>query len=577
MKEIKNNHKSRKKRRKKIMRTLRYTVVITVAVAILAVAIALLIKGAQDILRDPDDKGDQGGDRIVTVTEPVQPSGAQNDKPSSTPTATPTGGQVPEPTATPTGEPTATPTPTQGPVVPVLQLDKVTGSTASFSMSGFPEETMQYMLRYKPSDATEWMGVSNENTIGALIAGKQYDAELIVYYENSVPYVSEIIRFTPEGNGFGDPFKNACAILQVNGESRTVSYTKPEGCLGVNAWMEFDEGLYTSADLTEKVRDLVGGTAMRITEDENGQYVCSLGANRYAVHVTVVGVVNGEADNSDVKDGWVLGNAILVDLAMIFPSESPYSIQYDRTNSYSSIFTCGGDPLQIDADSPEETRYDPLRTADGATSLVTGGRNVIDDVTGQALPNYGASTQMPAVWDLALQLLTAQRNALEKGCCLLIYESYRPNSTSKAVYKAMKAYGYFRTEISVMMDVDGKEQEKKLTLANGFLDMKLAEENYIAIDSNHNKGIALDLTIRRYDTISDLGAEVEMQTKMHALDYRSNMDYNTEEAKLLYSIMTEGTGLIPLRRQQEWWHFELNKNVEDFPCITQYVFADYEL
>ena len=574
MKEIKNNRKKKRRRRKKILRILRYTVVVTFAVAILSVAIALLVKGAKDLFRDP---GEKGGDHSATITEAGQPTRTPTDKPNGTPTGNPTGG----PTRTPTGASAGTPTP--DPAAPVLSADGVTKNTATFSITGLPEGTEQYILRYKPSGETEWRGVYNADTIGALTAGQQYDAELIAYTGDMTTYVSETIRFTAKGNGFGDPFRNACGILHVNGESKAVTYTKPEGCLGVDAWMEFTSTLYSNADLTGKICDIAGGTSLRITADENGQYVCSFDGNRYAVHVTVGSAQNsadkadGDANKGKAKEGWVLGNAILVDLAMIFPGDMPYSVKYDRTNAYSSIFTCGGDTQQIDADSAEETRYDPLRTADGETSLVTGGYNVIGGVTGEALPNYGPESRMPAVWDVAMQLLTAQRNALEEGFCLLIYESYRPNSTSKAVYSAMKAQGYFREEITVMTVENGAEIEKKLTLANGFLDTTLAEENFIAIDSNHNKGIALDLTIRQYDTIDVLGGETAMQTKMHALDYRASMQYNTESADLLYSIMTEGTGFVPLRRQQEWWHFELNKNEEDFPCIKQYVYADYEL
>ena len=462
---------------------------------------------------------------------------------------------------------------TVDPIKPQLTLSGLTRLTASFTLAGAGEGG-EYVLRYKQTDATDWCELVTTETsvgVGALVAGKQYEAELAIRGAVQNEYVSERVQFVPEGVGYGDPFLNAGGIIRVGEEKKPVQYTAPAGCLGINCWMEFDEGLYTSSELTEKVRDLAGGTAMQISADENGQYVCILADNRYAVHVTAA-----DPAVEAQKDGWVLGNAILVDLAMIFPQTNVYSIHYNRTNATASVFTCGGDAMKIDADSPEETRYDPLRVADAATSLATTGYNIIGGVTGEALPNYGSPEQIPAVWDLAIQLLTAQRNALAKGTCLLIYESYRPNSTSKFVYKAMKEYGYFREEIPSTIVEEGKEP-KMLTLANGFLDKTYTEANFIAVDSNHNKGIALDLTICQYNTLDELGDELEMQTKMHTLDFRGNMDYNTEAATQLYEIMTEGTGLIPLRGRQEWWHFELNKNIEDFPCIKDYVFADYTL
>ena len=572
MKEIKHNNTRYKQRRKKRMqKILRYTLVSIAGIALLTLAIIMLIKGAKNLLNDPDD-----GKTTPTVTQ--QPAEATPTEQAEDPNKTP-GGKTeiePQPTATPTEAvpDTPTPTPTPEPITPVLTIGDVTKNTAAFTLAGAPEG-MEYTLRYKASEDTEWNEIKTAATavgIGALTAGRQYDAEIIVQRESGEVYISETVRFTPDGDGYGDPFCNASGTLRVGEETKQVTYTRPEGCLGVNCWMEFDSVMYTSAELTETLCDLIpGGTQMTISADENGQYVYSFPDKRYAVHVTLKAAMEG-----GVKEGWVLGNALLVDLAMIFPNDNPYSVKYNRTNAYASIFTCGGNAQQIDTDSAEETRYVPLRVADAATSLATGGYNVIGGVTGEALPNYGPKEQAPAVFDVAIQLLTAQRNALAEGYCLLIYESYRPNSTSKAVYKAMREYGYFREEIPVL-DADGNATEKKLTLANGFLNKTYTEANFIAVDSNHNKGIALDLTIQRYDTLDQLGDEAVMQTKMHTLDFRGNMDYNTEEANKLYSIMTEGTGLIPLRGKQEWWHFELNKNVEDFPCIQSYVFADYEI
>lgn len=454
---------------------------------------------------------------------------------------------------------------------PAVVLSGANRLSATLTVSGIPEG-MAYELRFKASGEEDWNSIpctENVVSVGALVAGTEYEAVAAVVLEGREDILSEPIRFTPEGNGFGDPFKNAYGILRAGGEKKSVAYTAPEGCLGVNCWMEFTEGLYTDAELTEKAAEIAGGTAMKISADKEGRYVCALDACRYGVHVTY-------EENDAKKEGWVLGNAILVDLAMIFPKDNIYSLQYDRTNSYASLFTCGGDAMKIDAESPEETRYDPLRVEDGPTSLVTTGYNVIEGVTGQELPGYGARDQMPAVLDVAIQLLTAQRNALSKGCGILIYESYRPNQTSKAVYKAMREYGYFREEITTG-DPEAADV-KKLTLANGFITGKsYTEGNFIAEYSNHNKGIALDLTIKQYVDTETPGEELPMQTKMHTLDFRGNMDYNGENANLLYEIMTEGTGLIPLRGKQEWWHFELNKNVEEFPCISSYVFASYEL
>ena len=448
------------------------------------------------------------------------------------------------------------------------ELNGTTINSATFTCAQVWEGE-SHELWYRAKGTEEWETYTTEAThfsIGALTTGVEYEAILKIVMEGFETLESSPLAFTPDGTGFGDPFAGASAVLNVGGEKKHVTYSSAAGCLGIDCWMEFADPLYADPQLTESYGNIDAGQAMRITADEEGRYVCYLGDNRYSVHV----YWSSSAEEYEAQ-GWVLANALLVDLAQIYPSSNPYSIHYNRTNAYASIFTCGGNALEIEDDSAPETRYDPLRAGDATTALTTPGYNLIEGITGQALPKYSSRDRMPAVWDVAISLLTAQRNALAKGYGLLIYESYRPNSTSKAVYRSMKDAGYFREEIEVA-------EGTKLTLANGFFTgVNFKEENYIAVDSNHNKGIALDLTIEAFDSLDVRGAELVMQTKMHALDYRGNMEYNNDNANALYDIMTTGTGLVPLRRKQEWWHFELGKEEADFPCIKKYVFADYEL
>ena len=67
-----------------------------------------------------------------------------------------------------------------------------------------------------------------------------------------------------------------------------------------------------------------------------------------------------------------------------------------------------------------------------------------------------------------------------------------------------------------------------------------------------------------------------MQTKMHTLDFRCNMEYNTWAADLLIDIMTShGSNLEYLRDKQEWWHFQLQTELTGlYPLIDQYGYSD---
>ncbi len=452
-------------------------------------------------------------------------------------------------------------------VRPVVRVESGNSHTATFAWP-LTREGADYIFHYREAGETDWHVIPTAEakiTIGGLAVGRQYEAMVDARKEDFATLSSEIMQFTPEAQeNFGDPFKNVYAFLKVGDEYKSVAYTAPEGCLGLRCWAQFTTSLYTDVALGTIDCEVPGGTEMIITADEDGNYVCERLNNRYSIHVSMT-------VKEEKKEGWVLANAMFVDLAMLYPASNPYSIQYNRTNAYSSLFTCGGNGMEVDVKSKDETRYDPLRAKDGKESLKATGYNEIKEVTGKALPNYGPKDQMPAVWDVAITLLTAQKNALGKGYCLLIYEAYRPNSTSKKVYSAMTGNGYFREEI------EDKDKKIKRTLANGFLDKNYTEAYFIANNSRHNQGIALDLTIMKYDSLEKLGEEVEMQTKMHTLDYRCDMTYNGEGAKVLYAIMTEGTGLVPLVAKQEWWHFELDKDPAMFPCIKDYVFANYKI
>lgn len=73
--------------------------------------------------------------------------------------------------------------------------------------------------------------------------------------------------------------------------------------------------------------------------------------------------------------------------------------------------------------------------------------------------------------------------------------------------------------------------------------------NFLAVGiSNHNLGIAMDMTLEALD-----GQAVEMQTSIHDLSWYSEVARNNANAKLLRRIMTEaGFGAL----KSEWWHFQ---------------------
>ena len=446
-------------------------------------------------------------------------------------------------------------------VAPILKLESSNLLQLDFSWTESRRDDT-YRVAYRKTGETGWSTVDTaerEIRIGNLEPNTTYEVMVTELTDGEAGLSSDTVEYVTEGSEYADPFLGLYATLTVGTEKKGVCYSDSDGCLGAKVWPEFNTKLYEKADRTGKSTDVSGGELFTVVRDKDGNYVCRLSENNWSLYVT--GTSGGNA-----VSGWIQASAVLIDLQDLFPGSSTYSIHYDRTNAYSSIFTAGGNGMRIDSDSDSETRWEPLNADTGKESLSVGGYNVIAGVTGNKLPNYGSRDQMPVVWDVARELITCQKNALERGMCLLIYESYRPNSTSKAVYQAVTNNAYLRTT------------KNGHTLANGFfITANYGESNYIANNSKHNKGIALDLTIMSYVSTEELGSEVTMQTKMHTLDFRCNMSFNNENANLLSTIMMTDTGLVPLKGKQEWWHFELDTDESRYPCINQYTFTDYEI
>ncbi len=90
-----------------------------------------------------------------------------------------------------------------------------------------------------------------------------------------------------------------------------------------------------------------------------------------------------------------------------------------------------------------------------------------------------------------------------------------------------------------------------LTLGRVMTDGRFKISAFLAESvSNHNRGIALDLTLEK---ISD-GQELEMQSAIHDLSWYAATYRNNDSAKLLEKYMKDAGGLVGLT--SEWWHFQ---------------------
>lgn len=206
------------------------------------------------------------------------------------------------------------------------------------------------------------------------------------------------------------------------------------------------------------------------------------------------------------QTGFVDSNACMINLPDIMQEE----MQYDITNSYYSIYKIHGER--------------------------------ISEVTGEVLYPYVYIDEdeylVPLLFPVAVHLYEAQERAMEKGYTLKVYDAYRPYVVTKDIYAKTST---FVTENPIYAEL-------MIAPVKG---VAYKQSNFLAQSvSNHNYGVAVDITLADLET----GRELEMQSPMHELSTLSVLSLNNENANALADIMlsSEFTGL-----NSEWWHFEI--------------------
>lgn len=171
-------------------------------------------------------------------------------------------------------------------------------------------------------------------------------------------------------------------------------------------------------------------------------------------------------------------------------------------------------------------------------------QNDITDVTGEVLYPYAMTDEgtflVPLLYPVAVKLYEAEADALERGYTLKIYDAYRPYEVSTYIYQKT-------TEFIEENPIYGEYIEETIK------GVTYSQSNFLAKSaSNHNYGVALDLTLADLET----GEELQMQSDMHELSPWSVRALNNDNANLLSEIML-AHGFRGLN--SEWWHFDIRE------------------
>ena len=206
---------------------------------------------------------------------------------------------------------------------------------------------------------------------------------------------------------------------------------------------------------------------------------------------------------------------------------------YDITNAYSSLYMVHEFEIPSVTDTVIEG-YEQVRLSSG------------DDL-------------VPLLWPCAKKLIDAAQAMAEDGWRIRIYDSFRPNRATRAIYDLTKEIldepipdETFTGKKLTDLPKRG-EDDDELTYAEVMTNGLFGLGDFLASGGSlHNFGVAMDLTMER---MSD-GAEKPMQTSMHDLSWYSATMNNNENANLLrrYMLAAGFTGLV-----SEWWHFQDNE------------------
>lgn len=192
-------------------------------------------------------------------------------------------------------------------------------------------------------------------------------------------------------------------------------------------------------------------------------------------------------------------------------------------------------------------------------------------ITGRIIGGYehvhlGEDTFLvPLLYPTALKLINAAQAAREQGYVLKIYDSFRPRKATSSLYNQAMSLenaplpGQEVTTPPATAEGETPAEPELVTFGEYMTDNGRYTMNYFLASgySQHNRGVALDLTLERLED----GRELRMQTAMHDLSHFSEQSKNNGNAYTLYKIMTEnGFGGL----SSEWWHFQDNETLKAY-------------
>lgn len=171
-----------------------------------------------------------------------------------------------------------------------------------------------------------------------------------------------------------------------------------------------------------------------------------------------------------------------------------------------------------------------------------------DNFTGKPVDGYEVN-RIVGTNELAAALRAVQEKAADLGYGLLLWDGYRPQ-------RAVDRFLQWSEEPE-----DGRTKSKHYPNINR---SEMIEKGYVAAQSSHSRGCAIDLTLYRLDTddLVPMGGDFDLMDVISHHEAKGITEAEAANRRLLRSIM-ESSGFNSY--DCEWWHYSL-KN-EPYPGI----------
>ncbi|MDR0425072.1 MAG: D-Ala-D-Ala dipeptidase VanX [Clostridiales Family XIII bacterium] len=163
-----------------------------------------------------------------------------------------------------------------------------------------------------------------------------------------------------------------------------------------------------------------------------------------------------------------------------------------------------------------------------------------DNFTGKPVDGYEAN-RIVGTYATALALQSAQKRAAALGYGLLLWDGYRPR-------RAIECFLRW-----------SRQPEDNLTKERYYPNIKRSEmvsRGYVAPQSSHSRGSAIDLTLYHLDTgtLAPMGGGFDLMDERSHHTAKNIGRIEAQNRKVLRSIM-ESSGFEHYRF--EWWHYVL--------------------